>query len=102
MSKVPLVIVIASTILTSCGVPDGASPSSPSVAYEPPAHIDHTALPPPAGYQSSTPSTVNSPVLGGTSTYGSADSTPGDHMIWRTSPRWAAVNGNDRLEGSAD
>jgi hypothetical protein len=102
MSKVPLVVVIVGTILTSCGAPQSvsSSSSSPSLAYEPPAHIDHAALPPPSGYQSSTPQTANSPSPGGTATYGPADSTPGDHMIWRTSPRWTAVNGNDRLEGS--
>ena len=72
MSRVPWVVVIAGTILTSCGAPESASPSPPSLAYEPPAHIDHTALPPPPGYQSSAPPIANLPSPGGASTYGPA------------------------------
>ena len=68
------------------------------MAYEPLAPVVHAPLAPPVGYASTPPQLVNSPpplAPGGNSTYGRSEPTAAN-MVWHTSPRWAAILGNDR------
>jgi hypothetical protein len=93
------------TALPSCSAPPGDTPSSPSVAYEPPAPIVRAPLAPPSGYASTqSPMTDPSSAVapdGGSAYGGSEPPTPG-HMVWQASPRWATVKGDDRIEGEQD
>ena len=93
------------TALPACSAPPGDTLSSPSVAYEPPAPIVRAPLAPPSGYASAQssktdPSSAVAPD-GGSAYVGSEPPTSG-HMVWQTSPRWAAVKGDDRIEGEQD
>jgi len=99
MGKVPglllLVLAAAGAALTACDTPQ-ANAHAPSVAYERQAPIDRTPLAPPVGYDSG-------PAASG----GTGDPPPNyapaaansDRMIWRPSPRWAAINGQDKIDG---
>jgi hypothetical protein len=94
-----LAIVAAGTALLSCGAPEASAPS-PSVAYEPRGSIERTPLAPPPGYGSG-PMPITPQATGpdnGSSYAGSAPSGSGD-LVWKASPRWAEVRGNDKLEG---
>jgi hypothetical protein len=90
------------TALPSCSA---TPPGDPSVAYEPPSPIVRAPLAPPSGYASAQssktdPSSAVAPD-GGSAYVGSEPPTSG-HMVWQTSPRWAAVKGDDRIEGEQD
>jgi hypothetical protein len=56
------------------------------MAYEPLAPVVRAPLAPPVGYASTAPQTINS----------SPPLAPAANMGWHTSPRWAAILGNDR------
>jgi hypothetical protein len=92
-----LAIVAAGTALLSCGAPEASAPS-PSVAYEPRGSIERAPLAPLAG-DTSTPTSISpsSGTDGGSPYAGSAPAGSGK-MIWKASPRWAEVRGNDKLE----
>jgi hypothetical protein len=61
------------------------------MAYEPPATVVRAPLAPPAGYaEPSQPLPPN-----GKSPYVNSEPPTGAHMVWHTSPRWAAVTGKD-------
>jgi hypothetical protein len=69
------------------------------MTYEPLAPVVHAPLAPPVGYASTPPQTINSPPpLGsdGSSADGRSEPPTGANMVWHTSPRWAAIMGNDR------
>jgi hypothetical protein len=71
--------------LISCSEPPAVySPTTSRMAYEPSARIARAPLPPPVGYASGT----------GNAREGSEPKAtpPGE---WRSSPRWAAVKGQD-------
>ena len=98
MGKVPelLLLAAAGAALTACDTPQTNAPAS-SVAYERQAPIDRTPLAPPVGYD------FSGPVASG----GTGDPPPNyapaaansDRMIWRPSPRSAAINGQDKIDG---
>jgi hypothetical protein len=96
-----LLIVVTGTALLSCDAPRADAPSPPSLAYEPPAPIDRTPLPPPPG--SASAADVASPVEADGSSPDAGSTLPSSgRMIWHTSPRWAAVKGNDQIEVEQD
>jgi hypothetical protein len=81
--------------LMSCSEPAAVySPASSRVVYEPSARIERAPLPLPGGYASAAgngPSRLSS--YGGSPHEGGSEpnaTTPGD---WRSSPRWAAIEG---------
>ncbi len=95
--KVPefLLLVAAGTALAACDTPQAAAPA-PSVAFERQAPIDRTPLAPPAGYDSGPVASRGTgfPPKGDASAPANSD-----RMVWRPSPRWAAINGQDKIEG---
>jgi hypothetical protein len=90
------------TALLSCTAPQPSvvnEPPAPPMTYEPLAPVVHAPLAPPAGYASTPPRTINSPpplASDGNSAYGRSEQPTEDNMVWHTSPRWAAIMGNDR------
>ena len=99
-----LVITATTTVgmaLLSCTAPPppvGYAPPAPMV-YESRASVVHAPLPPPVGYASSPPAMIDSPpplAPYGNSPYARSDPETAAHLVWRASPRWAAVNGKDR------
>lgn len=79
--------------LAGCGTPrNDVAAANPPVAYEPQGRVDRAPLPPPpGGNAASEPGTAPTPA--------GAGNEPGSRMIWQPSPRWAAIKGNDKLEG---
>jgi hypothetical protein len=66
----------------------------PPVVYAPPAPVVHAPLPPPVGYASAPPPMITSPRP--LAAYGNTPETwTANHLVWRTSPRWATVKGKD-------
>jgi hypothetical protein len=68
----------------------------PPVVYAPPAPVVHAPLPPPVGYASAPPPMINSPrpsAAYGNSPDARSEARTANHLVWRTSPRWAAVKG---------
>jgi hypothetical protein len=91
------------TALPSCSAPPGDTPSSPSVAYEPPAPIVRAPLVPPSGYVSTqSPMTDPSSAVAPDGGYVGSEPPTSGHMVWQASPRWAAVKGDDGIEGEQD
>ncbi|SRR5579885_875054 len=81
--------------LAGCGTPRTDVAENPPAAYEPQGRVDRAPLPPPpGGNAASEPGTVPAP--------GGAGNDPGGKMIWHSSPRWAAIKGNDKLEGDPE
>jgi hypothetical protein len=101
--KVLIVTVLAAVgvALLSCTAPQTPvvnEPSAPPMAYEPLAPVARAPLAPPVGYASAPPQLNNSPPAlapDGNSAYGRSEPTAAN-MGWHTSPRWAAILGNDR------
>ena len=89
--------------LLSCTAPRPPvvyAPAPPPIAYAPPAAVVHAPLPPPVDYAPPPPVAYSHPPSRpyGNSAYARSE-TPLQttaHMVWRTSPRWAAVNGKAR------
>jgi len=96
-----LLIAAAGMASLSCDAPQANAPSAPSVAYEPPAPIDRAPLPPPPGSASAAEVTPPAEADGSSPDAGSTLPSSG-RMIWHTSPRWAAVKGNDQIEVEQD
>jgi hypothetical protein len=83
--------------LISCSEPPAvSSPTTSRMVYEPPARIERAPLPPPVGYASATSNTPTPLALSGHSPDDDGSepkaTTAGE---WRSSPRWAAVKGQD-------
>ncbi|HZP10316.1 hypothetical protein, partial [Methyloceanibacter sp.] len=78
--------------LAGCGTPRTDEAAAPPVAYEPQGRVDRAPLPPPPG--ESAPSKP-----GMAAVQGDSGSDSASRMIWQSSPRWAAIKGNDKLEG---
>ena len=88
MSRIPLSIVsilIVGTGVISCDASRSQSPPAPSVSYETPGAIDHAALAPLPGAES-----------GEAKPIANADGK----MVWHSSPRWAAVKSDAKIEGN--
>jgi hypothetical protein len=94
-----LLVAAAATACISCDAPHADAPSAPSVAYEPRGSIDRAPLAPPAGSASATISDSSSPAGPGDGFNSASTPTNPEHLMWRSSPRWAAIKGNDKLEG---
>ena len=95
-----MLVVAATTAvgmgLISCSEPAAVySPASSRMVYEPLARIERAPLSPPVGYTSEA-GNAPTPLVpyGGSPDEGSKPkgTTPGE---WRSSPRWAAVKGQD-------
>jgi hypothetical protein len=101
MCRLPacLLIAAAATALLSCGAPQATAPAA-SAAYEPPGAVERAPLAPLPG-ETSAPMSISPPPAGTGS--GSADAASAQagsgKMIWKASPRWAEVRGNDKLDG---
>ncbi len=97
MGKLPglLLLVAAGAALTACDTPQANAPAR-SVAYERQAPIDRTPLAPPVGYNSGP---VASSGTGRPPPNSAPAAANSDRMMWRPSPRWAAINGQDKFEG---
>jgi hypothetical protein len=102
--KVLIVTVLTAvgTALLSCAAPQTPMVNerpAPPMAYEPLAPVVRAPLAPPVGYASTPPQLINSPpplAPDGNSAYGRSEPTAANNMGWHTSPRWAAILGNDR------
>jgi hypothetical protein len=94
-----LAIGAAGTALASCGAPQASAPAV-SAAYEPPGSIERAPLAPLPG-ETSAPMSISPPPAGtdGGSPDASSAQAGSRKMIWKASPRWAEVRGNDKLEG---
>jgi hypothetical protein len=95
---------VGMTLLSCCTAP---SPPPPPVAYAPPPPVVHAPLPPPVGYAVPPPPAAYSsppPAQYGNSTYARSDTLPqtAAHMMWRASPRWAAVKTGARISAKKD
>jgi hypothetical protein len=83
--------------LISCSEPPTAyAPTTSRMVYEPPAQIERAPLPPPLGYASTTSKTPAPLALSAKPPDDDGSepkaTTAGE---WRSSPRWAAVKGQD-------
>lgn len=77
----------------------------PSVVYAPASPVVRAPLPPPAGYVHAPSREPYSPPPAaryGESTYAGSEARPqaGSQMVWRPSPRWAAVKKKPRTSGA--
>jgi hypothetical protein len=99
MRRIPLSIVsilIVATGVISCDAPRSQSPSAPSVSYESRGTIDRAALVPLPGADSAAISEPSSSPAGGAKPIASVDGK----MVWHSSPRWAAVKSDAKIEGN--
>jgi hypothetical protein len=94
-------LTAVATALLSCAAPQTPvinEPPAPPMTYEPLAPVVRAPLAPPVGYASTPPQLINSPPSSppdANSAYGRSEPTAAN-MVWHTSPRWAAILGNDR------
>lgn len=98
--RVAATTVVGLTLLscTARRQPVDYAPPPPPVVYAPPAPVVHAPLPPPGGYASAPPPMINSPrpLPYGNSPHARSEPPTAARMVWRTSPRWAAVKEKDR------
>ncbi len=86
-----LVLAVFGMGLAACDTPRNDAAASPPVAHEPQGRIDRAPLPPPPGGDASSGS-------GMAAAPGNPPGEPAGGMVWKSSPRWAAIKGNDKLE----
>lgn len=92
-----MAMLLVGTCVTSCGVPPAQTPSRPSVSYEPRGSIDHASLAPLPGAGSAS---ISEPSSAGASGGAQPTTSEDGKMIWRSSPRWATVKSDAKIEGS--
>jgi hypothetical protein len=94
-----LLIAAAGAGLASCGTPQVSAPPA-AAAYDPPGAIERAPLAPLPG-DASAPMAISPPPAGtdGSSSYAGSTPPNSGKMVWKASPRWAEVRGNDKFEG---
>jgi hypothetical protein len=99
MRRIPLSIVsilIVGTGVISCDASRSQSPPAPSLSYETRGTINHAALAPLPGAESAAISEPTPSPAGEAEPIANADGK----MVWHSSPRWAAVKSDAKIEGN--
>jgi len=84
-------MLAASAALPSC-MTDQASETASAPTFERPAQIDRAPLPPPEGYAAD--ATSAAPVVRYDYTNENLPPETEGRVVWQSSPRWSAVQGN--------